>query len=161
MILTSTAVMYALTYTTVFSVAHIQLSQERFYVAVIMGSAMTIVMLGFMWKMYPSTVMNAVIVLGAVLLGGLAFVFSQNQWLIGDQAYMRGMIPHHSIAILTSNRANIADLRVKKLAHRISSTQVTEIAEMKWLLADIGAKGLATTTTEANARRVPESALQD
>tara|TARA_R110000868_G_scaffold21750_3_gene90151 strand:+ start:316 stop:471 length:156 start_codon:yes stop_codon:yes gene_type:complete len=44
------------------------------------------------------------------------------------------MIPHHSIAILTSERADIKDPEVKKLANNIIKAQRKEIEEMKIIL---------------------------
>jgi uncharacterized protein (DUF305 family) len=158
MIVTSTAVMYALTYTNVFDIAHIRVSEERAYMAIVMGSAMAIVMMAFMWHMYPSRRLNAGIMAGAAVLGVLAFVGSQTQAFVDDTAYMNAMIPHHSIAILTSERAGIEDLRVRDLAQGISDTQVREIKEMSWLVDDIAAHGKATTTDAAAARPVPEFA---
>jgi hypothetical protein len=157
MVLTSTALMYALTYTNVFDLGHIHVSEERIYMAILMGSAMAIVMLLFMWKsMYRVAKVNVAILVGALLLGGSAFGLSQSQALVGDVAYMKGMIPHHSIAILTSVRANLDDVRVQELADGIAETQVEEIAEMEWLIADIAANGKATTQEEADRRPVPD-----
>ncbi len=157
MILTSTVVMYALTYTNLFDLGHAHVSEERIYMAVLMGSAMAIIMLGFMWgMMYRNVRVNIGIVVGALVVGGTALTLSQSQRLVEDGAYMRGMIPHHSIAILTSERAQIEDLRVRELADGISSTQVKEIKEMEWLLGDIAENGLATTPEEAEARPVPD-----
>lgn len=155
MIGTSTALMYALTYTNVFAIAHIRFSEERLYMALLMGSMMAIVMLGFMWRMYPDRRINVGIVVGALVVGALSFALSQTQLLVHDQRYMEAMIPHHSIAILTSERAGIADLRVRSLADGIISAQVREIAEMDWLLDDIAAHGPATTPSDAAARPVP------
>lgn len=47
----------------------------------------------------------------------------RSQATVGDVAYMRAMIPRPSIAILTSERANITDPRVRKLADRIIAAQ--------------------------------------
>jgi hypothetical protein len=69
---------------------------------------------------------------------------------------MEGMIPHHSIAILTSERARIEDPRVRKLADEIIEAQRREIREMEWLISDIRTNGVATTQPEADARPVPE-----
>ena len=44
------------------------------------------------------------------------------------------MIPHHSIAILTSSRADIEEPRVQKLADDIIDAQKREIAEMQALI---------------------------
>ncbi len=69
---------------------------------------------------------------------------------------MKAMIPHHSIAILTSERANIDDVRVRELADAIIEAQRREIAEMEWLIDDIAENGVAATEEEAEARPVPE-----
>lgn len=69
---------------------------------------------------------------------------------------MKGMIPHHSIAILTSERSDIDDVRVRKLADEIIKAQRIEIAEMKWLVEDIEKNGEATTLEEALQRPVPD-----
>ena len=155
MIATSVLVMYVLTYTNVVSIDHIRFSEERVYMALLMGSAMAIVMLAYMWKMYPDRSVNIAIVIGALLLGGVFFLLSQTQILVGDVNYMRAMIPHHSIAILTSDRAGIEDLRVRELADGIIAAQRREIKEMDWLIADIGENGPATTEAQAQARPVP------
>lgn len=155
MIATSTLVMYLLTYANVFSIDHIHYSEERVYMALLMGSAMAIVMVAYMWKMYPDRRANVGIIIGAVLLGGVFFLLSQSQILVGDVNYMRGMIPHHSIAILTSDRAGIEDLRVRALADEIIAAQRREIKEMDWLIADIAANGPATTEVEAQERPLP------
>lgn len=156
MIATSTIVMYLLTYVNVFDVAHIHLSVERMYMALVMGSAMAIVMLAWMWGMYRDVRTNVAIIIGALVLGVAAFFGSQLQLFVDDTAYMKAMIPHHSIAILTSERAGIHDLRVRELADGISKTQVKEIAEMEWLIDDIATNGPATTEAEAAARPVPD-----
>jgi FlaA1/EpsC-like NDP-sugar epimerase len=156
MIATSTTVMFLLTYTNVYVADHIRWSEERFYMALLMGSAMSIIMLGFMWGlMYRSTRVNLAIVVLALLVGGLALWLSRSQALVDDQAYMRGMIPHHSIAILTSERAGIEDVRVRELADGIIKTQREEIAEMDWLVRDIDENGVAATQQQAAERPVP------
>lgn len=157
MIATSTAVMYALTYTNAFAMDHVRWSEERLYMALLMGAAMALVMLAFMaGMMYRNRRVNAGIVAGALVLGIAALALSRSQVLVDDVAYMKGMIPHHSIAILTSERAGIDDLRVRELADGIIAAQRKEIAEMDWLIEDIQKNGLATTADEAEARPVPE-----
>jgi uncharacterized protein (DUF305 family) len=103
----------------------------------IMGGVMTAVMMAFMWKMYPGHAKRGVLVVAAALfVAGVALVRSQAT--VDDVAYMRAMIPHHSIAILTSDRARIEDPRVRELADAIIETQKREIAEMKQLIAELG-----------------------
>jgi uncharacterized protein (DUF305 family) len=145
-----------LTYTILFDLEHAHVSEERIYMAVLMGSAMAVIMLGFMWGMYPRTRVNVGIVAGALVVGGVALGLSQSQVLVQDEAYMKGMIPHHSIAILTSERAELRDVRVQELADEIRDAQVREIAKMEWLLDDIDENGAATSEQEKQERPVPE-----
>ncbi|PFG32401.1 DUF305 domain-containing protein [Sanguibacter antarcticus] len=157
MIATSTMVMFALTYTNTFALAHVRWSEERVYMALLMGSAMTIIMLGFMASMmYKNNKLNAAILVGALVMGGATLWLSRSQSFVDDRAYMKGMIPHHSIAILTSERADIDDVRVRELADEIIEAQRREIAEMDWLIDDIEKNGSATTTEEADHRPVPD-----
>ena len=64
----------------------------------------------------------------------------RSQRTVHDVAYMKAMIPHHSIAVLTSERAEISDRRVRALADGIIESQRREIEEMKTLIADLDAQ---------------------
>jgi len=157
MITTSTVVMFLLTYTNTYVFDHVRWSEERVYMALLMGAAMSIIMLSFMWgMMYRDARINVAIVVGALVVGGAALGLSRSQLLVDDLAYMKGMIPHHSIAILTSERADIDDVRVQELAREIIQAQRREIAEMNWLIDDIQENGEVTTQREAAQRPVPE-----
>ncbi len=155
MIATSTAVMFVLTYTNSMEFSHVQWSEERVYMALLMGGAMAMIMLGFMWGTYKNTRANMAIMAGGFALAVLALFLSRSQMFVDDEAYMNGMIPHHSIAILTSERADIDDVRVRQLADDIIKAQRKEIKEMEWLLADIDENGEATTESEAAERPIP------
>ena len=153
MIATSTIVMYGLMYLNTYSIDHIAFSQTRMWMAIYMGSVMAVIMLAFMLGMYSDRKKNIAIFVGA----GLAFVLSlwlvRSQETVEDIAWMKAMIPHHSIAILTSERADISDPRVRDLADAIIEAQRNEIAEMKRYIADIEANGDApagTPRVEAN-----------
>ncbi len=157
MIATSTVVMFGLTYTNAFSADHVRFSEERVYMALLMGAAMALIMLAFMWgMMYKNVKVNVAIIVAALVVGGSALWLSRSQTFVQDEAYMKGMIPHHSIAILTSERSEIDDVRVRKLADEIIKAQRIEIAEMKWLIGDIEKNGAATTEEEAKQRPVPD-----
>jgi hypothetical protein len=157
MIATSTVVMFVLTYTNAYALDHVRWSEERFYMALLMGGAMALVMFAFMRSMmYKNRAYNVVLLAVAVLLVGGGLYLSRSQVLVDDQAYMKGMIPHHSIAILTSERADIDDVRVRELADGIIKAQRKEIKEMDWLIEDIEKNGPATTQDEANQRPVPD-----
>lgn len=156
MILTSMLVMFALMYFNTYAFEHVRWSETRFYMTFIMGGAMAIVMLGYMLGMYKNTKVNIAIFAGSalMLLGALYLVRSQTT--VGDRSYMKAMIPHHSIAILTSERSNIEDVRVRELADGIIRAQRKEIKEMNWLIADIAENGVASTKEEAESRPLPE-----
>ncbi|MFA7413230.1 MAG: DUF305 domain-containing protein [Rhizobium sp.] len=137
MIAVSTAIMYALMYLNVFSVDHVFFSQTRLFMALIMGSVMALVMLAFMRHMYSSRTANIAIVALSLLTFAGSLYLVRSQATVGDIAWMRAMIPHHSIAILTSERATLTDPRVRDLAASIIETQREEIARMTQLIADL------------------------
>jgi len=157
MIATSSALMFILTYLTTYTADHVFFSETRFYMAFVMGAAMAVVMLTFMREMYKNKLANLAIYAGSILLFVVALALVRSQATVDDVSYMRAMIPHHSIAILTSERANIQDVRVQALADGILKTQRKEIEEMKWLLHDIERHGLADTPEKAAQRPVAES----
>lgn len=137
MIATSTLLMYGLMYLNTLQLDHVFFSETRAYMALLMGASMAVVMMGYMFSMYVNKTVNiAVVVMSAA-------VFAVSLWLVRSQAtieqvsWMRAMIPHHSIAILTSERATITDPRAQKLAQQIIESQRKEIAEMKMLIAEL------------------------
>lgn len=157
MIATSTVTMFGLTYTNAYVAEHLRFSEERVYMALLMGAVMAIIMLSFMRAMmYHNRVLNLAIYGLAIVVAGAALALSRSQVWVDDQAYMKGMIPHHSIAILTSERAQIDDVRVRQLADDIILAQRREIDEMDWLIADIEANGPAETEEEAEQRPLPD-----
>ena len=141
MVATSTAIMFGLMYLNTFELDHVFWSETRFWMMFVMGGMMMTVMLLFMWGMYRDTRKNVIILaVGAVVFAGALWLV-RSQATVDDEEYMAAMIPHHSIAIMTSARANISDPRVRELADSIIAAQVKEIAEMKLLLEDIEANG--------------------
>ena len=156
MIATSTIVMFGLMYINTYQFSHMRWSETRVYMMFIMGAVMAVIMLGFMRDMYKNRRTNWTIYLGSVVVFAAALFLLRSQTLVQDQAWMRAMIPHHSIAILTSERAEITDVRVRELADEIIEAQRREIEEMNWLLADIAENGEVTTEAEAEGRPVPE-----
>ncbi len=137
MIATSTLVMFGLMYLNSFALDHLLFSQTRAWMALLMGAAMAAIMLLFMLGMYRSRAVDLGILLGSALVFALSLWLVRSQETVSDLDYMRAMIPHHSIAILTSERAHIRDPRVRKLADGIIAAQVREIAEMQQLIADL------------------------
>ena len=156
MIVAGMAVMYAITYLNTYAPAHVRFSEMRLYMNLIMGGAMALVMLGFMLNMYRNAARNWAIVIGGLFMMALGLFLARSQTLVDDASWMKSMIPHHSIAILTSERAEFVDARVQALAAEIIEAQEREIAEMEWLLDDIAANGPALTDADATARAVPD-----
>jgi peptidoglycan/LPS O-acetylase OafA/YrhL len=140
MVLTSTIIMLILMYFNAYSIDHVFFSETRFYMALIMGGVMAIVMLAFMRKMYTNKKVNLGIYAGSALLIAVSLFLVRSQTTVDDTSWMKAMIPHHSIAILTSERAEIEDPRVKKLADEIIKAQRKEISEMKTLIKELEEK---------------------
>jgi hypothetical protein len=120
-----------------------------------MGGAMIVIMLLYMLHMYKNRSKNiAILALGVVLIAGSIWLV-RSQVTVSDVDYMEGMIPHHSIAVLTSKRSQIKDVRVRELADKIIEAQRREIMEMQWLINDIRKNGIIETEEEKEKRPVP------
>lgn len=137
MIAVSTIVMFGLMYLNTYALDHIFFSETRAWMAIYMGAIMTLTMLVFMLNMYTNRSRNVVITVSAIVVFAGALWLVRSQQTVDDVDWMRAMIPHHSIAILTSERARITDPRVRELADEIIEAQLREIDEMKALISDL------------------------
>ena len=137
MIATSTVVMYGLMYLNTYELDQVYWSETRAWMALVMGATMSVIMLAYMLNMYKRKGLNYAIFGGSVAVFAAALWVVRSQATVDDIEYMKAMIPHHSIAILTSSRAQITDPRVRKLADEIVEAQEREIAEMKYLVRDL------------------------
>jgi uncharacterized protein (DUF305 family) len=137
MILTSTLAMFAMMYSNVYQAEHIYFSETRIYMAIFMGAVMAIIMLTFMQGMYKNKKHNLMIYAGSVLIAALSLWLMRSQATVDQVSWMKAMIPHHSIAILTSERATITDPRVRELADGIIQTQKEEITQMQQLITEL------------------------
>ena len=137
MIVTSVIAMFVMTYLNSWSIDHVFWSETRAYMVMYMGSVMAVIMLSFMLAMYTDWRANFAVLVGAVLVFATSLWLVRSQATVEDTSWMRAMIPHHSIAILTSERASISDPRVRKLADQIIEAQKKEINEMKALIKDL------------------------
>ena len=140
MILTSSVLMYGIMYLNTYEWAHVYFSETRLYMTLLSTSVMAVVMLLFMLDMLNDKRMNAGIILGSILIFVISFFLMRNQTTIDDVDYMEQMIPHHSIALLTSENAKIKDERVRKLADGIIEAQKREIKEMEDLIKELKGK---------------------
>lgn len=157
MIAAAMFVMFFLMYVNSYQIIdHFWFSETRLFMTLIMGGAMIIIMLSFMLNMYKNSKLNIGIIFGGGLLIILAVWLVRSQITVDDVDYMEGMIPHHSIAILTSENSRIKDVRVRELADEIIKAQRREIKEMEWLINDIRENGLVKTEVESETRKVPK-----
>ena len=119
MILVSFIFMYGIMFLNIVGLNHFYISINRIYMALLMASAMAVIMMAMMYSMYPKKkknnwIMGISVVFFIIILAGLT-----TQTPISDVQYMKAMIPHHSSAILTSEHANIKDQEVRELADGI------------------------------------------
>jgi hypothetical protein len=135
MLIASFIAMYITMYLNTYQIDHVYFSLTRFYMTCLGISTMAIIMFLAMRNMYKNSKKNIAIIAGSIILflGALGLVRAQ-QPIVGDILWMRAMIPHHSIAILTSERAQIKDPEVKQLAEDIIKAQKKEIKEMKQMI---------------------------
>jgi len=135
LVLVNTVVMFLLTYTMIAVVTHFYFNINKVYMALMMVSLMNIIMLAFMHKMYQNKKLNIILyaVFAAVFI--LSFSFARTQTFVGDEQFLRSMIPHHSSAILMCQQADITDPEIAELCEQIIRAQEEEIELMKQLLA--------------------------
>ena len=134
MLAVSLVAMYAVMYLNVYEWDHVYFSLTRVYMALLMLVPMTLIMIGFMWSMYPDKQRNALIMGGSLVAFVVVLTMVRSQTFVGDTLWMKAMIPHHSIAIMVSKRADIKDPEVRQLADSIITAQEREIKQMKRML---------------------------
>ena len=137
MIVTSTIVMYIMMYFNTYAWDHVYFSETRAYMALYMGAGMAVIMLAFMGNMYKKTKLNLAVYGISVVLFAIGIWGVRSQATVDQVDWMQAMIPHHSIAILTSSRADIEDPRVRELADGIITAQEREIKEMQQLIDEL------------------------
>lgn len=126
--------MYITMYMNTYQWDHVWFSLTRFYMAILGICAMAVIMLTIMLGMYKNRKKNIAIYIGSLLIFLSSLGLVRAQIPVDDILWMKAMIPHHSIAILASKRANITDPEAQKLAKEIIEAQEREIAEMKKII---------------------------
>ena len=124
-------------YFNTYQLDHVYFSETRAYMALYMGAVMAIIMLAFMSNMYKKTKVNLLVYGISVVMFAVGLWGVRSQATVDQVDWMQAMIPHHSIAILTSSRADIEDPRVRDLADGIIEAQKREIAEMQALIEEL------------------------
>lgn len=127
-------IMFFLTYALLASTDHFYANINRAYMAVLMAAPMVVIMVGVMWPMYGKSRLNIGLLVGAVAVFGIVFALARTQTPIGNDQFLRSMIPHHSSAILMCNEANLTDDEIIALCGEIVEAQRREIAQMQDIL---------------------------
>lgn len=131
---TSFIIMYAVMFLNADVFDHVMLSHTRTYMTILMVAPMAFTMLLLMWGMYTNKKMNFIILGLSVIIFIIALVGLRQQTFIGDEQWMKAMIPHHSFAIMVSQKAHLKDPEAIKLAEEIIEAQEREIAKMKKMI---------------------------
>ncbi|ATP58218.1 DUF305 domain-containing protein [Pedobacter ginsengisoli] len=134
MLLISFFIMYGVMFLNISQTSHIYFSLNRLYMTIMMVSPMSLLMLKMMRHMYSNKSVNRLIIMVSSIVFILSFIGLRRQSAIGDRQYLKGMIPHHSSAIMTSERANLKDPETRELADSIIKSQQREITQMKAIL---------------------------
>lgn len=125
------------------TVSNITFSVGKFYLSCIMALLMGVIEVGMndYHVVYFSSIYNLSLPYYLSLGFALAvFVYLyRNQMYIDDSEYLKEMIEHHSMALLTSESIleKTSSERVRKLAENIGNTQEAEINYMKQLVETI------------------------
>jgi len=134
MMAVSFVIMYAIMFLNADLFEHVMLSTTRTYMTMLMISAMAVIMMLFMWGMYENKKANYIILGTAVILFIGTLTMLRNQTMIADVQWMKAMIPHHSSAIMVSQKAHLADPEAQQLAKDIIEAQKKEIAQMQEMI---------------------------
>ena len=134
MIVVSFASMYVLMYAMADRLGHVYNNVNQIYMAGLMAAPMLIVELLVMKKMYPNLMINLALGLGSVATALTFWALIRTQTGVGDQQFLRSMIPHHAGAILMCEEASLSDATIRDLCARIVESQNSEISQMQKLL---------------------------
>ena len=134
MMVVSFIVMYAVMFLNADVFDHIMLSNTRTYMTILMVAPMAISMLLFMWGMYKNKKLNYIIIALSTVVFFATLYSLRQQAFISDVQWMKAMIPHHSSAIMVSQKAHLKDPEAIKLAKEIIEAQEREIAQMKKMI---------------------------
>jgi signal transduction histidine kinase len=127
-------IMFFLTFVLIDRIEHFSVNINRIYMALIMAVPMVAVMLLVMRSMFMDKNLNMMLLIGSVVAFVLLFFLMRTQTPVGNEQFLRSMIPHHSSAILMCERSNITDPQIQELCVEIVESQEEEIAEMEAIL---------------------------
>ncbi|MBU0555955.1 MAG: DUF305 domain-containing protein [Alphaproteobacteria bacterium] len=128
-------VMYLVMFVMIDSVDSFYNNLNMFYMTLMMVAPMVVLMILGMRGMFPSKGANVTLIAVSLIAFFGSFALIRTQTTIGDTAFLRSMIPHHSGAILMCREARLTDPEVVRLCEAIEQSQRQEIDEMKAILA--------------------------
>ncbi|MGX5685275.1 DUF305 domain-containing protein [Chryseobacterium cucumeris] len=128
--------MYIIMYAMIDSLKNLISNINNLYMALLMTSAMLLIELWVMRKMYTNKAINWTIVIIAVTSGIFSWFGIREQMNVDDRQFVKSMIPHHAAAILMSQKAHLTDPQLITLQKNILKTQSEEIKLMKHKLRE-------------------------
>jgi uncharacterized protein (DUF305 family) len=128
------ALMYLVMYTMIATLGHFYFNINTVYMTLMMITPMTIIMLTGMRSMFPSRRANVTISVISALVFIASFAAMRTQAAVGNEEFLRSMIPHHSGAILMCEQSSITDPEIVALCGGIVKSQAAEIAQMQSIL---------------------------
>jgi len=134
----NSVVMFLLTYVMIDSLNHFLVNINKVYMTLMMVAPMVVLMLLIMGAMYKNKKLNYVLIVVFLALFAGVFWLARTQTLVGNEQFLRSMIPHHSSAILMCEESAITDPEILSMCDEIVSTQREEIAQMEDILARLG-----------------------
>ena len=133
-LLVSLGLMWVLSMSMIRTIDHFYFNLSNFWMALVMVAAMAIVMVIGMWSMFKNTKANIAMLVGFALLFGGAFALGRTETFVGNEQFLKSMIPHHSRAILVCQESDITDPEVVELCKQIVESQQEEISQMQAIL---------------------------
>ncbi|MDV3220613.1 DUF305 domain-containing protein [Intrasporangium sp.] len=133
-LLVSLVVMWVLSMSMVDQWGHFYFNLSNFWMALIMVSAMGIIMMVSMRSMFENTRLNLALYAFFVVLFVGSLALGRSSALVGDDQFLKSMIPHHSRAILVCQESDITDPEIQALCGEIIETQREEITRMEQIL---------------------------
>lgn len=130
----SLLVMYVAMFAMIWSLGEFIQNLNFFYMALVMWAPMGAIMLATMGGMYRNRRLNTALYLAFAAIFVLSLLGIRQQSLVGDDQFLRSMIPHHSGAILMCEEAKLTDPEIRQLCGEIIQAQKDEIAQMKRII---------------------------
>lgn len=113
---------------------HFYLNGSNAWMALVMVAPMGLIMLAVMWGMFRNKALNAGLAVALLVVFAGSWYLGRHEAGVGNEQFLKSMIPHHSRAILVCQEADITDPEIIELCDAIVSAQEEEIAQMKKIL---------------------------